>query len=100
MPFLFIIGNWNEFEEFFEKNLYCNLYQRRKWLAVILDCKEAHIVKAIDGKLNQIDILNRENYRGRIELKQVFMQKLQDLSPDEFRTQFSKLVKYDPVPLD
>jgi len=66
--FLFILASWNEFQAFFENHLQCNRYQGRKWLAVILDCKEAHIVKAISGKLDQIGILDKDNYRGGFEL--------------------------------
>ena len=98
--FLFILASWNEFQAFFENHLQCNRYQGRKWLAVILDCKEAHIVKAISGKLDQIGILDKDNYRGGFELKMVFGQQLQDLSPGEFRTQFIKPVKCDPISLD
>jgi transitional endoplasmic reticulum ATPase len=98
--FLFILASWNEFQAFFENHLQCNRYQGRKWLAVILNCKEALIVKAISGKLDQIGILDKDNYRGGFELKLVFGQLLQDLSPGEFRTQFIKPVKCEPIDLD
>ena len=98
--FLFIMANWTEFESFFASHLQCNRYQGRKWLAVILDCREAQLVGALTGKLDQIGILDKENYRGAFELKQMFGQQLQDLSPNEFRTQFIKQVKCDPIPLD
>ena len=77
--FLFILANWNEFQTFFEHHLQCNRYQGRRWLAAILDCKEAHIVKAISGKLDQIGILDKDNHRGSFEMKLVFGQQLQDL---------------------
>ena len=98
--FLFMIANWNEFQMFFENHLQCNRYQGRKWLAIVLNCREAQLVKALNGKLDQIGILDKDNYRGGFELKQVFGQQLQDLSPGEFRTQFTKPVKCDPIPLD
>ncbi|MCL5126369.1 MAG: ATP-binding protein [Deltaproteobacteria bacterium] len=98
--FLFMIANWNEFQMFFENHLQCNRYQGRRWLAVVLNCREAQLVKALNGKLDQIGILDKDNYRGGFELKQVFGQQLQDLSPGEFRTQFTKPVKCDPIPLD
>jgi hypothetical protein len=98
--FLFMMANWNEFQTFFEHHLQTNRYQGRKWLAVILDCKESDIVKALNGKLDQIGIVDKDNYRGAFELKQVFRQQLQDLSPGEFRTQFTKQVKCYPIPLD
>ncbi len=98
--FLFMIANWNEFQTFFENHLQCNRYQGRKWLAIVLNCREAQLVKALNGKLDQIGILDKDNYRGGFELKQVFGQQLQDLSPGEFRTQFTKPVKCDLIPLD
>ncbi len=98
--FLFMIANWNEFQTFFENHLQCNRYQGRKWLAIVLNCRETQLVKALNGKLDQIGILDKDNYRGGFELKQVFGQQLQDLSPGEFRTQFTKPVKCDPIPLD
>jgi ATPase family associated with various cellular activities (AAA) len=97
--FLFIMANWNEFQIFFEHHLQCNRYQGRKWLATTLDCKESHIVRAINGKLDQIGIIEKDNFRGSFELKSVFGQQLQDLSPSEFRTQFIKPLKCDLVPL-
>ncbi len=98
--FLFMMANWNEFQTFFEHHLQCNRYPGRKWLAAALDCKESDIVKALNGKLDQIGIVDKDNYRGAFELKQVFRQQLQDLSSGEFRTQFTKPVKCDPIPLD
>jgi transitional endoplasmic reticulum ATPase len=97
--FLFMIANWNEFQMFFENHLQCNRYQGRRWLAIVLNCREAQLAKALNGKLDQIGILDKDNYRGGFELKQVFGQQLQDLSPGEFRTQFTKPVKCDPIPL-
>ena len=98
--FLFMMANWNEFQMFFENHLQCNRYQGRRWLAIVLNCREAQLVKALNGKLYQIGILDKENYRSSFELKQVFGQQLQDLSPGEFRTQFTKRVKCDSIPLD
>ncbi len=98
--FLFILANWNEFQMFFENHLQCNRYQGRRWLAIVLNCREAQLVKALNGKLYQIGILDKDNYRSGFELKQVFGQKLQDLSPGEFKTQFTQRVKCDPIPLD
>jgi transitional endoplasmic reticulum ATPase len=98
--FLFMIANWGEFEAFFSIHLQCNRYRGRKWLAAALDCKEAHIVKAINGKLDQIGILVKDNYGGSFELYQLFRQQLQDLSPGEFRNQFTKPVNYDLIPLN
>ena len=98
--FLFMMANWNEFQNFFEHHLQCNRYQGRKWLAAILDCKESDTVKALNGKLDQIGILDKDNYKGAFELKSVFGQQLQDLSPGEFRTQFTKPIKCEPIALD
>ena len=98
--FLFMMANWNEFQNFFEHQLQCNRYQGRKWLAIVLNCREAQLVKALNGKLDQIGILDKDNYKGAFELKSVFGQQLQDLSPCEFRTQFTKPIKCDPIPLD
>jgi hypothetical protein len=98
--FLFMIANWNEFQTFFENHLQCNRYQGRRWLAIVLNCREAQLVKALNGKLDQIGILDKDNFRGGFELKLVFGQQLQDLSPGEFRTQFTKPVKCDPIPLE
>jgi AAA+ superfamily predicted ATPase len=98
--FLFIMSTWNEFQSFFEHHLMCNYYQGRRKLAVILNCGESQLVKALSGKLDQIGILQKGEFRGEIELEQAFRQELVDLSPGEFRTQFIKPLKVDSVPLD
>ena len=43
--FLFVMTNWDEFQSFFEHHLKCNRYQGRKWLSVILNCRESQLVK-------------------------------------------------------
>ena len=98
--FLFIMSNWGEFEAFFENHLQCNRYQGRRWLAVILNCRESQLVRTLSGKLYQTGILEKSDYRGDLSLKLLFKQQLQDLCPSEFRTQFMKPLKCDHVPLD
>jgi transitional endoplasmic reticulum ATPase len=98
--FLFVMSTWNEFQNFFENHLMCNYYQGRRKLAVILNCGESQLVKALSGKLDQIGILQKREYRGEFELEQVFRQQLVDLSPGEFKTQFIKPLKVDSVPLE
>ena len=98
--FLFILSNWNQMESLFQNHLQCNRYQGRVWLTTILDCKECQLAKALSGKLEQIGILETDNYRGGFELKHSFGQKLQNLSPPDFQNQFIKQIRCDPVPLD
>ena len=73
------MSTWNEFQIFFENHLMCNCYQGRRKLASVLNCGESQLVKALSGKLDQIGILQKENYRGEFELEQVFRQQLVDL---------------------
>ena len=98
--FLFILANYNEFYSFFETHLQCNRYQGRKWLVAILDCDQGTLVKALNGKLHQIGILVKDADRSSFELEQLFRQQLQDLNPGEFRSQFTKLLKCESVPLE
>jgi transitional endoplasmic reticulum ATPase len=98
--FLFIMTSYNEFSSFFETHLQCNRYQGRKWLVAVLGCDQGAAVKALNGKLHQIGILVKDNYRGSFELEQLFRQQLQDLNPGEFRSQFTKLLKCESIPLE
>ena len=98
--FLFITTNWRESSAFFEDYLECHRYSGRKWLASALDCRESDLAASIGGKLDQIGILDSETYRSCLELKTDFVQKLQNLTPVEFRNQFIKKTRCDLIPLD
>lgn len=98
--FLFIMSNWRESNSFFEDHLECSRYPGPKCLATVLDCKESDLATAIGGKLHQIGILDTETFRNCLELSTNVSQKLQNLSPNEFRNQFIKKSVCDLIPLD
>ena len=98
--FLFLMSAYSQHAgEFFERHLQCNDYVGRKWLAAAMGCREADVIKVINGKLCQLGILER-GHNGAMFLEQSFIRLLQDIGTDDLRTEFFKQVKPEAISLD
>jgi len=98
--FLFIMSVYSQtLGRFFDDHLQCKDYVGRKWLAASIGCRETDVIRAINGKLCQLGILER-GHNGALSLESAFGQLLQDLGPDEFSTEFFKQVKPEAIPLE